>query len=64
MAGLRDDRQAALATLTLGMSSLLKGGYQQALSYFEEFVPVVRARGDRFSLISGLTSIGPSASTS
>jgi predicted ATPase/class 3 adenylate cyclase len=54
---LGDHWQAALATLTLGMSSLLEGGYEQALSYFEEFVPVVRARGDRFWLISGLTSM-------
>jgi hypothetical protein len=50
---LGDQWQAALATLALGMASLLEGGYEQALSYFEEFVPVVRARGDRFWLISG-----------
>jgi hypothetical protein len=48
--------QAALATLALGMSSLLEGAYAQALTYFEEFLPVVRARG-RFWLISGLTSM-------
>ena len=52
-----DQWQAALATLALGMSSLLEGANEQALSYFEEFVPVVRARGDRFWLISGLTSM-------
>jgi hypothetical protein len=38
------------------MSSLLEGAYAQALMYFEEFLPVVRARG-RFWLISGLTSM-------
>jgi tetratricopeptide (TPR) repeat protein len=54
---LGDQWQAALATLTLGMSSLLGGRHEQALAYFEEFVPVVRARGDRFWLISGLTSM-------
>jgi hypothetical protein len=32
--------------MTLGMSVLLEGGYEQALAYFEEFMPVVRARGD------------------
>ena len=53
---LGDDWQAALATMTLGMSVLLEGGYEQALAYFEEFMPVVRARGDRFWLIGGLTS--------
>jgi hypothetical protein len=55
--GLGDPWQAALATLALGMSSLLEGAYAQALTYFEEFLPVVRARGDRFWLISGLTSM-------
>jgi tetratricopeptide (TPR) repeat protein len=54
---LGDQWQAALATLALGMSSLLEGANEQALSYFEEFVPVIRARGDRFWLISGLTSM-------
>jgi predicted ATPase/class 3 adenylate cyclase len=53
---LGDDWQAALATQTLGMSFLLEGGYEQALAYFEQFMPVVRARGDRFWLIGGLTS--------
>src|SRR6266702_1369862 len=53
---LGDDWQAALATQTLGMSFLLEGGYEQALAYFEQFMPVVRARGDRFWLICGLTS--------
>jgi hypothetical protein len=42
--GLGDPWQAALATLALGMSSLLEGAYAQALTYFEEFLPVVRAR--------------------
>jgi hypothetical protein len=55
--GLGDPWQAALATLALGMSSLLEGAYAQALTYFEEFLPVVRARGDRIWLISGLTSM-------
>src|SRR6266699_3551343 len=54
---LGDDWQAALATLTLGLSVLLEGGYEQALAYFEEFMPVVRARGDRFWLISSLTGM-------
>jgi hypothetical protein len=54
---LGDEWRAAVATLALGMSSLLEGANEQALSYFEEFVPVVRARGDRFWLISGLTSM-------
>ena len=53
---LGDDWQAALATMTLGLSFLLEGGYEQALAYFEEFMPIVRARGDRFWLIGGLTS--------
>ncbi len=53
---LGDDWQAALATLTLGLLFLLEGGYQQALACFEQFMPVVRARGDRFWLISSLTS--------
>ena len=53
---LGDDWQAALATQTLGLSFLLEGGYEQALAYFEQFMPVVRARGDRFWLIGGLTS--------
>jgi predicted ATPase/class 3 adenylate cyclase len=53
---LGDDWQAALATMTLGMCFLLEGGYEQALAYFEEFMPIVRARGDRFWLIGGLTS--------
>jgi predicted ATPase/class 3 adenylate cyclase len=54
---LGDDWQAALATQTLGLSFLFEGGYEQALAYFEEFMPVVRARGDRFWLIGGLTSM-------
>ena len=53
---LGDDWQAALATQTLGLSFLLEGGYEQALAYFEQFMPIVRARGDRFWLIGGLTS--------
>jgi predicted ATPase/DNA-binding SARP family transcriptional activator len=52
-----DDWQAALATLTLGLCFLLDGGYEQALACFEEFMPVVRARGDRFWLISSLTGM-------
>src|SRR4029077_12109230 len=54
---LGDDWQAALATLTVALSFLLEGGYQRALAYFEEFMPVVRARGDRFWLISSLTGM-------
>jgi len=40
----------------LGLSYLLEGSCEQALAYFEQFMPVVRARGDRFWLIGGLTS--------
>jgi predicted ATPase/class 3 adenylate cyclase len=54
---LGDDWQAALATQTFGMSFLLDGDYDQALAYFEQFMPVVRARGDRFWLIGSLTSM-------
>jgi hypothetical protein len=54
---LGDEWQAALATLTLALSSLLDGAYEVALAHFEEFLPVVRARGDRFWLISGLTAM-------
>jgi predicted ATPase/DNA-binding SARP family transcriptional activator len=54
---LGDDWQAALAALTLGLSFLLEGGHEQALACFEEFLPVVRARGDRFWLISSLTGM-------
>jgi predicted ATPase/class 3 adenylate cyclase len=53
---LGDDWQAALATQTLAMSFLLEGGHKQALAYFEQFMPIVRARGDRFWLIGSLTS--------
>jgi predicted ATPase/DNA-binding SARP family transcriptional activator len=54
---LGDDWQAALATLTLGLCFLLDGGHEQALACFEQFMPVVRARGDRFWLISSLTGM-------
>src|SRR5437773_1027753 len=51
---LGDDWQAALATQTLGLSFPLEGGYEQALAYFVQFVPVARARGPRFRLLGGL----------
>jgi predicted ATPase/class 3 adenylate cyclase len=54
---LGDEWQAALATLTLALSLLLDGAYEVALAHFEEFLPVVRARADRFWLISGLTAM-------
>jgi tetratricopeptide (TPR) repeat protein len=54
---LDDQWQAALATLHLGYSSLFEGAYEQALSYVEEFMPVIRAHGDRFWLITGLTGM-------
>jgi predicted ATPase/class 3 adenylate cyclase len=54
---LGDHWQAALATMNLGYSSLFEGEFEQALPYVEEFLPVVRARGDRFWLIHGLIGI-------
>jgi serine/threonine-protein kinase PknK len=54
---LGDQWQAALATARLGYSSLFEGAYEQALSHVDEIMPVIRARGDRFWLITGLTGV-------
>src|SRR5258707_374839 len=46
-----------MATTTLGMSFMIEGSHEPAPTCFEEFMPVVRARGDRFWLISSLTGM-------